>query len=82
MTNDDRLFGDRLQLFDYAARTSVAEACRVFGVHRSTLLRAALGAGRAEEARPRSTGRRGRLRFSAGLSSNIRPARCQRVRSG
>jgi transposase InsO family protein len=36
MTNDDRLFGYRLQLFDYAARTSVAEACRVFGVHRST----------------------------------------------
>jgi hypothetical protein len=31
MTNDDRLFGYRLQLFDYAARTSVAEACRVFG---------------------------------------------------
>lgn len=36
MTNDDRLFGYRLQLFDYAARTSVTEACRVFGVHRST----------------------------------------------
>jgi transposase len=36
MTNDDRLFGYRLQLFDYAARTSVSEACRVFGVHRST----------------------------------------------
>jgi transposase InsO family protein len=36
MTNDDRLLGYRLQLFDYAARTSVAEACRTFGVHRST----------------------------------------------
>jgi transposase InsO family protein len=36
VTNDDRLFGYRLQLFDYAARTSVTEACRVFGVHRST----------------------------------------------
>jgi len=36
MTNDDRLFGYRLQLFDYAARTSVTEACRTFGVHRST----------------------------------------------
>ena len=36
MTKDDVLFGYRLQLFDYAARTSVAQACRVFGVHRST----------------------------------------------
>jgi len=36
VTNDDRLFGYRLRLFDYAARTSVTEACRVFGVHRST----------------------------------------------
>lgn len=36
ITNDDRLFGYRLQLFEYAERTSVAEACRVFGVHRST----------------------------------------------
>jgi transposase len=36
MTNDDRLLGYRLQLFDYAARTTVAEACRTFGVHRST----------------------------------------------
>lgn len=36
MTNDDRLLGYRLQLFDYAARTSVCEACRTFGVHRST----------------------------------------------
>jgi transposase len=36
MTNDDRLLGYRLQLFDHAARTSVSEACRTFGVHRST----------------------------------------------
>jgi transposase InsO family protein len=36
VTNDDALFGYRLQLFDLAARTSVSEACRTFGVHRST----------------------------------------------
>jgi len=36
VTNDDRLFGYRLQLFDLARRTSVSEACRTFGVHRST----------------------------------------------
>lgn len=36
VTNDDALFGYRLQLFDLAARTSVAEACRTMGVHRST----------------------------------------------
>jgi len=36
MSQDDVLFGYRLQLFDYAARMSVSEACRVFGVHRST----------------------------------------------
>jgi hypothetical protein len=36
MSEDDVLFGYRLQLFDYAARTSVSEACRVFDVHRST----------------------------------------------
>lgn len=36
MTNDDRLLGYRLQLFALAERTSVAEACRTFGVHRST----------------------------------------------
>lgn len=39
MSEDDVLFGYRLQLFDYAARTSVSEACRVFGVHRSTFYR-------------------------------------------
>src|SRR5215216_3683435 len=36
MTQDDVLFGYRLQLFDLAARTSVSAACRMFGVHRST----------------------------------------------
>jgi len=36
MSQDDVLFGYRLQLFDYAARTNVSEACRVFGIHRST----------------------------------------------
>jgi transposase len=36
MTEDDVLFGYRQQLFAEAARTSVTNACRVFGVHRST----------------------------------------------
>lgn len=36
MSDDDVLFGYRLQLFDLAARTTVTEACRVFGIHRST----------------------------------------------
>ena len=36
MVKDDVLFGYRLQLFAEAQRTSVAAACRVFGVHRST----------------------------------------------
>jgi transposase InsO family protein len=36
MTNDDALLGYRLQLFALAERTSVAHACRTFGVHRST----------------------------------------------
>ena len=36
MTQDDVLFGYRLQLFAEAARTSVTAACRTFGVHRST----------------------------------------------
>ncbi len=39
MTNDDALFGYRLQLFDLAARTNVSNACRTFGVHRSTYYR-------------------------------------------
>lgn len=36
MTKDDVLFGYRLQLFAEAQRTSVSQACRTFGVHRST----------------------------------------------
>lgn len=36
MTKDDVLFGYRQQLFAEAARTNVSEACRRFGVHRST----------------------------------------------
>jgi transposase InsO family protein len=36
MTQDDVLFGYRLQLFDLAARTTVSHACPTFGVHRST----------------------------------------------
>src|SRR3954453_16626506 len=39
MTEDDVLFGYRLQLFDLGARTTVSNACRVFGVHRSTYYR-------------------------------------------
>jgi transposase len=39
MSEDDVLFGYRLQLLDHAARTSVSEACRTFGVHRSTVYR-------------------------------------------
>jgi transposase InsO family protein len=39
MTQDDVLFGYRLQLFDLAGRTTVTHACRVFGVHRSTYYR-------------------------------------------
>ncbi len=36
MTRDDVLFGYREQLCAEAVRTSVAAACRMFGVHRST----------------------------------------------
>ena len=39
MSEDDVLLGYRLQLFDDAARTSVSEACRTFGVRRSTSYR-------------------------------------------
>jgi transposase InsO family protein len=39
VSEDDVLFGYRLQLLDYAARTTVSEACRTFGVHRSTFYR-------------------------------------------
>src|SRR6266487_4881870 len=36
MSEDDVLFGSRLQLVDLAGRVGVSEACRIFGVHRST----------------------------------------------
>ncbi len=36
MTNDDALFGYRQQVFALAGRTTVSEACRTFGIHRST----------------------------------------------
>jgi hypothetical protein len=32
MTQDDVLFGYRLQVFDLASRTTVAHACRTFGI--------------------------------------------------
>src|SRR3989440_12739651 len=36
MSEDDVLFGYRLQLVDLAGRVGVTAACRTFGVHRST----------------------------------------------
>ncbi len=36
MSQDDVLFGYRLQLVDLAGRIGVSAACRVFGIHRST----------------------------------------------
>jgi transposase InsO family protein len=36
VSEDDVLFGYRLRVLAYAGRTSVSEACRVFGIHRST----------------------------------------------
>jgi transposase len=39
VSDDDVLFGYRLQLFDLAGRSSVSHACRIFGVHRSTYYR-------------------------------------------
>jgi transposase InsO family protein len=36
MSEDDVLFGYRLRVLDHAGRTSVSEACPVFGIHRST----------------------------------------------
>jgi transposase len=36
VSEDDVLFGYRLRVFEYAARTSVSEACRVFGIQRSS----------------------------------------------
>src|SRR4051812_32517507 len=37
--DSDVLFGFRLRLMDLAARDGVSEACRVFGIHRSTYYR-------------------------------------------
>jgi len=37
--DSDVLFGFRLRLMELAARESVSEACRVFGIHRSTYYR-------------------------------------------
>ncbi len=34
MTQDDVLFGYRLQLFDLVGRVGVSGACRTFGIHR------------------------------------------------
>src|SRR5918997_1675492 len=39
MTQDDVLFGYRLQLFALAEEGGVSEACRLMGVHRSTYYR-------------------------------------------
>ena len=39
MTQDDVLFGYRLQLFRLAGEVGVSEACRMMGVHRSTYYR-------------------------------------------
>jgi transposase InsO family protein len=36
LAQDDVLFGYRLHVFELAGRTSVSEACRTFGIHRST----------------------------------------------
>jgi transposase len=36
VSEDDVLFGYRLRVLDCAGRTSVSEACRLFGIHRST----------------------------------------------
>ena len=39
MLDSDVLYGFRLRLFERARQTSVSEACRVFGIHRSTYYR-------------------------------------------
>lgn len=55
MTQDDVLFGYRLQLFALAAERGVSEACRLMGVNRSTYYRWKPGVERAglETLRPR-----------------------------
>src|SRR5213080_2002421 len=66
MSQDDVLFGYRLQLVDLAGRVGVTAACRRFGVHRSTyyawkrkIEREGL---RARRSRPASAADRGRAR--------------------
>src|SRR5438105_15144731 len=39
VSQDDVLFGYRLQLFDLAGRIGVSAACRTFGIHRSSYCR-------------------------------------------
>src|SRR6266702_5158053 len=39
VSQDDVLFGYRLQLFDLAGRVGVSAACRTFGIHRSSYYR-------------------------------------------
>src|SRR5207244_8115581 len=39
VSQDDVLFGYRLQLFDLAGRIGVSAACRMFGIHRSSYYR-------------------------------------------
>ena len=55
MTEDDVLFGYRLQLFALASERGVSEACRLMGVHRSTYYRWKRQVGRSglEMLRPR-----------------------------
>jgi transposase-like protein len=36
VSEDDGLCGYRLRVLDYRRRSNVSEACRVFGIHRST----------------------------------------------
>ena len=59
MTQDDVLFGYRLQLFALAAERGVSEACRLMGVNRSTYYRWKPEVERAglEMLRPRERGR-------------------------
>jgi transposase InsO family protein len=55
MLESDVLFGFRLRLFDHAREVGVSEACRTFGIHRSTYYRwkAMVEASGLEMLRPR-----------------------------
>jgi transposase InsO family protein len=74
MTNDDVIYGFRLQLLDLAQRTTVTDACRVFGVHRSTYYRwrALVDAHGLEMLRPRE-------RRSPRMPNQIPQVICERV---